>query len=94
MEPMNHEEMPGMHHKPHHMEGGNHGHMMKPWFSWKSPIGMGFFLFTTSIALAVLLNYVLLSLIGAIMQLSHPANQGMTAQELQQLQSQSSARTQ
>jgi hypothetical protein len=80
MDPMNHDDK-GMH--PHHPP-----HMMGGWkSSWKSPVGLGFFLLTASIALAIFLNYILLTIIGTIMQLSHPAtSQGMTAAEMQQLQ--------
>ena len=69
-----------------------HGmHKMGMWkSSWKSPIGLGFFLLTASLALAIFL-YTVLNLVGAILQAAHPAaSQGMSAQELQQLEQQSS----
>jgi hypothetical protein len=60
----------------------------KSWSSWKSPVGLGIFLITSSIALAIFL-YTVLNLVGAVLQASHPASQGgISAQQMQQLQQQ------
>ena len=57
------------------------------WSSWSSPIGIGFFFLTGALALAILL-YTLLNLFVSVEEALHPApaSQGMTAQELQQLE--------
>jgi hypothetical protein len=71
--------------KPH---GHHHDeHAPRPWqLNWKSPIGLGIFLLSASLSFAILL-YAILSLIGAILQVTHPASaSGITAQQLQQMQ--------
>jgi hypothetical protein len=57
------------------------------WFGWKSPVGLGIFFITTALALAILL-YTLLNLVVSVSEALHPAaqSQGMSAQELQQLE--------
>ena len=62
-------------------------HSQKSWSGWKSPIGLGFFFITTALALAIVL-YTLLNLFVSIDEALHPAaqSQGMSAQELQQLE--------
>lgn len=64
--------------------------MWKSWSSWSSPVGLGIFLLTASLALAIFL-YTILNLVGAVLQATHPAasSQGITAQEMQQLEAQS-----
>lgn len=52
------------------------------WSSWNSPIGLGFFLFTASLALAILL-YVILNLIGTMMTLSQASEASRAAAEYQ-----------
>jgi hypothetical protein len=60
----------------------------KSWSSWVSPVGLGIFFLTTSLALAILL-YTILNLVVSIEEAVHPAaSQGMSAQELQQLEQQ------
>jgi hypothetical protein len=83
---MNHEDKQGM----HPMMPGQHGPMMHGHWrgSWKSPIGLGFFLLTASLALAIFL-YTVLNLVGVIIQAEHPASQGLSAQQMQQLEQQS-----
>jgi heme/copper-type cytochrome/quinol oxidase subunit 3 len=63
--------------------------MCKPWSSWKSPVGLGIFLLTSTLAFAILL-YTLLNLVVSVGEALHPAaaSQGMSAQELQQLEQQ------
>jgi hypothetical protein len=55
--------------------------------SWASPISLGIFLLTATLALAVLL-YTVLNIVGAIESAMHPASVGdaMTQQEMQQLE--------
>lgn len=64
--------------------------MWKSWSSWSSPVGLGIFLLTTALALAIFL-YTVLNLVGAVLEASHPAtaSQGISAQEMQQLEAQS-----
>jgi hypothetical protein len=62
-------------------------HKHKSWSSWKSPVGLGFFLLTASLGLAIFL-YTILNFVGTVIQLSRPAAQGISAQEMQQLQQQ------
>lgn len=71
------------------MEGHKHGHH-RPWQSnWKSPVSLGIFFLTTALAIAVLL-YTILNVAGAVLEAMHPADagQGMSAQEMQQLEQQ------
>jgi hypothetical protein len=78
---MNHEEKHGMLSKLNHMNEHHH-----PWQSnWKSPVGLGIFLLTASLSLAIFL-YTVLNLVGAVLQATHPASQGISAQQMQQLQ--------
>ncbi len=55
--------------------------------NWKSPISLGFFLLAAALALAIFL-YTILNLVGTILEATHPAasQDGMSAQELQQLE--------
>lgn len=62
------------------------------WSGWKSPIGLGFFLLTGSLALAIFL-YTVINLFVSIEQSMHPVDQGMSAQELQQMEQQETAPT-
>ncbi len=84
---MNHEEKEGMMHKL--MHSGPMMHMKGGWIwqnNWKSPISLGIFLLSASLALAIFL-YTALNFAGVIISATHPqVQQGMTAQELQQLQ--------
>ncbi len=59
------------------------------WSGWKSPIGLGFFFITTSLAAAIAL-YTLLNFFVSVGQVLHPQpqSQGMSQQELQQLEQQ------
>ena len=83
MDEMKHE--PGTHPKPHHMHG------IRPWYSWKSPIGIGFFMATGALGLAIIL-YTLLNFFVSLSQLTQTqSSQGMSQQELQQLMQQSSS---
>jgi len=54
------------------MESNHSHHGNRSWSSWKSPIGLGFFLVTAAIAAAVAL-YTIFTLISGIMTLSQPA---------------------
>ncbi len=84
---MNHEGKEGMMHK--FMHGGAMPHMKGGWIwqnNWKSPVSLGIFLLSASLALAIFL-YTVLNFAGVIISAMHPqVQQGMTAQELQQLQ--------
>lgn len=63
-------------------------HEVKVWQNnWKSPISLGIFLLTASLALAILL-YTILNLVGVVEEAMHPASQGMSQQEMQQLMQQ------
>jgi hypothetical protein len=69
------------------MEGHKHGHH-RPWQSnWKSPVALGTFFLTTALAIAVVL-YTILNVVGAVLAAAHPADQGMSAQDMQQLEQQ------
>jgi hypothetical protein len=58
------------------------------WSAWKSPVGLGFFLLTASLALAILL-YTALNFAVSITEIVHPAaSSGLSAQEMQQLEDQ------
>lgn len=65
-----------------------HHHGATYWASWCSPVGLGIFLFTAAIALAVAL-YAILNIIGVIMSVhSSSAQPSYSAQDMQQLQQQ------
>jgi hypothetical protein len=56
----------------------------RSWSGWKSPVGLGFFLLTASLALAILL-YTGLNFAVSITEILHPeASAGLSQQELQQ----------
>jgi hypothetical protein len=82
------------HEGPHHgpMSGGSpmmmHGKKMRGlnfWATWKSPVGLGFFLLTASLAAAIIL-YTLLNLFVSVSEAMHPADSssGMSQQQLEQ----------
>jgi cytochrome c-type biogenesis protein CcmH/NrfG len=87
---MKHDDM----NKPHMMNKDMHGgpHHHKPWQNnWKSPVSLGIFFLTATLALAVLL-YTILNIVGALEQAAHPASSdAMTQQEMQQLEQQAPA---
>ena len=66
-----------------HMGGMHMMHKMHSWQkSWKSPVSLGIFFLTTALAIAVLL-YTILNVIGAVAEAMHPADSGLSAQDMQ-----------
>jgi len=65
-------------------KSGSKAAMWNSWSSWTSPVGLGLFLLTASLALAIFL-YSILSLVGGILQVIHPASaDALSQQEMQQ----------
>lgn len=65
-----------------------HHHGATYWASWCSPVGLGIFLMTAAIALAVGL-YAILNIVGVIVSLHASSEQhSYSAQDMQQLQQQ------
>ncbi|CAN5762943.1 hypothetical protein BH11PAT2_BH11PAT2_03080 [soil metagenome] len=63
-----------MNHDGDHKHDHHHHSPSSYWSSWCSPVGLGVFFLTTALAAAIAL-YTILNLIGAVMTLSHPAQQ-------------------
>jgi hypothetical protein len=82
---MNNEKMNGEHPMPsaHGHDMHTHGRHMGScyWAGWKSPIGLGAFMFLASIAFAVTL-YALINLASIIISISH-ANDSSSMQQYQ-----------
>lgn len=76
---MSHHEL-DHHDTPHHAHDGWNAPRL--WSSWNSPVGLGFFLFTASLAFAITL-YAILNIIGTFMQLSQASEASSAAAQYQ-----------